>query len=185
MKRVSHLLVAASLTLTALAGAPAMAAAGKAPEPVGGLETDSFFMGAWREIARVPTKETLGCVGGETLFGRTETGAIITRETCRLQDPVAGQRKVASGTVKILNPGANTKFQITYEAKGPIKPRSEFWVLDNGQNWFIMANPAFTQASIYSRASEPDQRTKDLLSNRLKGLGFDVTKLEWPAQHPE
>ena len=142
-------------------------------------------MGAWREIARVPTKETLGCVGGEMLFGRDESGGIITRETCRLQDPVAGQRRIASGTVKILNPGSNTKYQITYEAKGPFKPKSELWVLDSGQNWFIVANPAFTQASIYSRASEPDQTTKDMLSNRLKGLGFDVTKLEWPAQHPE
>jgi len=184
MKIVHALAVTASLALTALSSG-AMAAPAKAPEPVGGLEPDSFYMGAWREIARVPTKETLGCVGGEMLFGRDETGGIITRETCRLQDPVAGQRRIASGTVKILNPGTNTKYQITYEAKGPIKPKTELWVLDSGRNWFIVANPAFTSASIYSRASEPDQATKDLLSNRLKGLGFDVTKLEWPAQHPE
>ncbi len=185
MKVAPVVVGAAALALTAVSGVPAFAALGKAPEPVGGLETDSFYMGAWREIARVPTKETLGCVGGETLFGRTETGGIITRETCRLQDPVAGQRRIASGTVKILNPGTNTKYQITYDAKGPFKPKSELWVLDSGRNWFIVANPAFTKASIYSRASEPDQTTKDLLSNRLKGLGFDVTKLEWPAQHPE
>lgn len=184
--KVAHALVAAaSLTLTALSGTAALAAPGKAPEPVGGLETDSFYMGAWREIARVPTKETLGCVGGETLFGRDHTGGIISRETCRLQDPVAGRLRVASGSVKILNPGTNTKYQITYQAKGPFKPKSEFWVLDSGRNWFIVANPAFTQASIYSRASEPDQTTKDLLANRLKSLGFDVKKLEWPAQHPE
>jgi apolipoprotein D and lipocalin family protein len=185
MKFAHALVVSAVLTLTALAGPGAMAAVAKAPEPVGGLETDSFYMGAWREIARVPTKETLGCVGGETIFGRTETGGIIVRETCRLQDPVAGQRRIASGTVKILNPGTNTKYQVTYDAKGPIKPKSELWVLDSGRNWFITTNPAFTQASIYSRASEPDQTTKDLLDNRLKGLGFDITKLEWPAQHPE
>ncbi len=183
--KFAHALVAASLTLTALSGPHALAAVAKAPEPVGGLEPDSFYMGAWREIARVPTKETLGCVGGEMLFGRDHLGGIITRETCRLQDPVAGQRRVASGTVKILNPGTNTKYQVTYEAKGRFKPKSELWVLDSGRNWFIVANPAFTQASIYSRASEPDQVTKDMLANRLKGLGFDVTKLEWPAQHPE
>jgi apolipoprotein D and lipocalin family protein len=184
MKVAPILIGAAALALATLSGAPALAA-GKAPEPVGGLETDSFYMGAWREIARVPTKETLGCVGGETLFGRDHLGGIISRETCRLQDPVSGKLRVASGTVKILNPGTNTKFLITYQAKGPFKPKSEYWVLDSGRNWFIIANPAFTSASIYSRASEPDQRTKDLLANRLKGLGFDVTKLEWPAQHPE
>jgi lipocalin len=181
----AHALVTASLTLATFTVAGALAAPAKAPEPGGGLETDSFYMGAWREIARVPTKETLGCVGGEMLFGRNENGGIITRETCRLQDPVAGRRRIASGSVKILNPGTNTKYQITYDAKGPIKPKSELWVLDSGRNWFIVSNPAFTQASIYSRASEPDQRTKDLLANRLKGLGFDVKKLEWPAQHPE
>jgi apolipoprotein D and lipocalin family protein len=185
MKVASALIVTASLTLAALAGSSAMAAVAKAPEPVGGLETDSFYMGAWREIARVPSKETLGCVGGETLFGRNDAGGIISRETCRLHDPVSGQQKAAMGTVKILNPGTNTKFQITYEAKGPFKPKSELWVLDSGRNWFIAANPAFTRASIYSRASEPDQQTKDLLANRLKGLGFDVTKLEWPEQPPE
>jgi hypothetical protein len=116
-------LVTASLALTALSGTTATAAVAKAPEPVGGLEPDSFYMGAWREIARVPTKETLGCVGGEMLFGRTETGGIITRETCRLQDPVAGQRRVASGTVKILNPGTNTKYRSPTTPRGRSSPR--------------------------------------------------------------
>ena len=172
------------LALTVLAGADALAAA-KVPQPAGQVAVDVFYMGAWREIARTPTKPTAGCIAPETLFGRDDSGGIIDRESCRMGDPVSGETRSVMGSVKILNRGANTKFQITYEGKGPFKARSEYWVLDHGQNWFIASNPSLTQASIFTRASRPDQRTKDLLAGRLKALGYDIRKLEWPAQPPE
>jgi apolipoprotein D and lipocalin family protein len=175
----------ALLALTAFA-ASTEALAATAPQPVGEVDIDLFYKGAWREIARTPTKPTAGCVAPETLFGRDDTGGIIDRESCRMGDPISGETRSVIGSVKILNPGPNTKFQITYEGgKGPFKARNEYWVLDHGQNWFIAANPSFTRASIFSRASQPGQQTKDLLAGRLKSLGYDITKLEWPAQPPE
>lgn len=176
--------VFAAMALFALVSSPVLAAA-KTPEPVGQLDVESFYKGSWREIARTPSKLTAGCVASETMFGRTDAGGMISRESCKTGDAVSGASKGVMGTVKILNPGPNTKYQITYEGKGPIKARSEYWVLDHGQNWFIASNPSFSQASIFTRASQPDQRTKDLLANRLKSLGFNIARLEWPEQPPE
>lgn len=175
----------ALLALTAFAASSDGLAATKTPQPAGQLAVDVFYMGPWREIARTPTKPTAGCIAPETLFGRDDTGGIIDRESCRMGDPVSGETRSVLGSVKILNPGPNTKFQITYEGKGPFKARSEYWVLDHGQNWFIASNPSFTRVSIFTRASRPGQQTKDLLANRLKSLGYDITKLEWPVQPPE
>ncbi len=156
----------------------------RAPQPVSKIDPASFYSGSWKEIARTPLKLTDGCVAGETRFERDDKGVLIDRDSCRMGDPVAGKEKVFAGPVTILDPGVNAKFVTAYKVKGLFTVKREYWILDSGQNWFIVSNPAFTEASIFTRTTQPGQATKDQLAARLKALGYDITKLEWPAQPP-
>lgn len=185
MKASTSLLALTAAASLAAGTAHAADAKTRAPEPSHQIDVESFYAGSWKEIARTPMKITDGCVAGETRFEKDDKGKLIDRDSCRVGDPVAGEEKVFAGPVKILNPGSNTKFSTSYKVAKLFSVKREYWVLDSGQNWFIVSNPDFTEAGIFTRTTQPSQATKDQLSGRLKALGFDTAKLEWPAQPPE
>ncbi len=50
--------------------------------------------------------------------------------------------------------------------------------------WFIVANPAFTNVSVFTRSARPDVALVGMLTARLRALGYDPAKLEFPTQFP-
>ncbi len=59
----------------------------------------------------------------------------------------------------------------------------DYWILDHADDysWFISANPDFDKLWIYTRAPPSPARLQDLIA-RARGLGYDTSKLEFPAQ---
>lgn len=181
--RSSTLLFAGGFALM-IAGCASMSATGgsRAPEPTKPIDAASHFAGRWYEIGRTPMRLTDGCVAGYTDYLR-EGGGLIQRDGCRDGTP-AGKEKVVKGPLKILNPGLNNKVHVSYRLFGFVPVGRTYWLLDHGDGWFIMATDDFKLVNLYTRDPRPPAQLVADMTARTRALGYDVSRLEFPAQFP-
>lgn len=167
-----------------VAGCASMSASGRAqaPEPANRIDAASHFTGRWYEIGRTPMKLTDGCVAGYTDYIR-DGDKLIQRDGCRDGTP-AGKEKVVAGPLKILNPGENTKVHVSYRLFGFWPVGRNYWMLDHGDGWFIMATDDFKLVNLYTRSPRPSPQLVADMTARTRSLGYDVSRLEFPAQFP-
>jgi len=178
------LVLAVGLGLTgcaAMMGGPPPAA----PEPAKPIDPARFFTGRWYEMARTPMSLTNDCMAGTTDFFTRSDGTLIERDECRKGAPT-GPVKVFQGPVDVLNPGVNNKFVVHYVFFGIIPLAAHYWVLDHADDysWFIVSTPSFHNAAILDRSPNPPQAELDALTARIRALGYDPTKLEYPPRFP-
>ena len=186
MKTRNLLLVGAgALVLAALSTTAVIAMTGKpaAPAPAKSVDADKLFTGRWAEIGRTPMKLTDGCVAGATTYSKISATRVNVRDTCQDKTPT-GKEKAIGGPGKILDPGANTKLHVSYRVFGVFPLGRDYWVLDHADDysWFISADPAFKNLWIYARDPRIGHSEVASLVARAKALGYDTTKLEFPAQ---
>lgn len=181
--KASHIALAAG-GLILLAGCASMAAPKpvRAPEPARNIEPNGFYIGRWYEIARTPMKLTDGCVAGYTDY-ITEGDKLIERDGCRDKTPM-GKEKVVAGPLTILNPGQNTKVKVAYRLFGFVPVSRTYWMLDHGDDWFIMSDPPLENVNVYTREPRPTAEKLAMLNARVTSLGYDVRKLEYPEVFP-
>ncbi len=170
--------VVAALLLTAQG-----AWAARAPEPTRPVDVKRFYSGVWAEIGRRPMSLTDGCVAGATRYTPVGPDRIDVRDTCREGSP-GGKEKAIGGPGRIDDPGINAKLHVSYRLFGFIPLGRDYWVLDHDDDytWFISADPSFANLWIYSRDPHVDAVTRERLVGRARTLGYDVSKLEFPAQ---
>ena len=162
---------------------PAGAGAQKAPEPTKAVDAARFYSGVWREIGRRPMKLTDGCVAGATEYTLAGPAKVKVRDTCTTGTPT-GAVKAIGGPGTILDPGKNAKLRVSYRFFGLIPVDRDYWVLDHADDytWFISADPSFENLWIYTRDPHVDAAQRAELVGRAKAMGYDVSKLEFPAQ---
>ncbi len=180
--------VFAVLALGAAAGALAACAstsgsAVRAPEPLKPVDAARLYDGVWREIGRRPMKLTDGCVAGATTYHRTSDTDVQVLDTCQSHTPT-GKTKSIGGPARIQDPGRNTKLHVDYKLFGFIEVGKDYWILDHDDDyrWFISADPQFKNLWIYTRDPRVSPEQKTALIERARTLGYDVSKLEFPAQ---
>ena len=177
--KAAALLAFLAMTTAALAAAAYGAAAPKAPEPARPVDAASFYAGRWYEFARTPKSFNAGCVAGVTDF-QAKDGGMTERDACHDKTP-DGKEEAVAGPLKILNPGTNTKVDVAYRLLGGLFPvHREYWVLDHGDDWFMIANPEMTEVNLYSRQPRPAQALMDKMTKQIKDLGY-AGLLEFPA----
>ena len=150
----------------------------RAPQPARAVDLERFYTGRWLEIARLPMSLTDGCVAGATTYVIQSPTRIGVRDTCQRDTPQGSEKAIgAAGT--ILDPGFNAKLRARYLG-GLIT--WEYWVLDHAEDysWFISADPKFEKLWIYTR-EVPSDAERAALVERAQALGYDVTRLEFPA----
>lgn len=150
----------------------------RAPQPAKTIDAERFYTGRWLEIARLPMGMTDGCVAGAsnyTLVGETR---VDVRDTCQVGTP-QGKERAIGGRGQIMDPGTNAKMRVRYLA-GFVT--WDYWVLDRADDysWFISADPTFDKLWIYAR-EVPSQAEREALTARAAALGYDVSRLEFPA----
>ena len=150
----------------------------RAPQPARAVDLNRYYSGRWLEIARLPMRLTDGCVAGATNYTVVSETRIDVRDTCQVGSP-AGREKAIGGRGEILDPGTNAKLRVRYVG-GLIT--WDYWVLDHADDysWFISADPTFDKLWIYTR-EVPTIDQRDRLVERARNLGYDVTRLEFPA----
>jgi apolipoprotein D and lipocalin family protein len=172
---------AATLVMLVMTTAAAFAAdAPQAPAPAKPVDAASFYAGRWYEIGRTPKSFNTGCVAGVTDF-QGKDGGIAERDACHDKAP-DGKEESISGALKILNPGQNTKVNVTYRAVFGIVPiHREYWVLDHADGWFIIASPELTEVNLYTREPHPAPALVERMTKQVKDMGY-TGQLEFPAQ---
>jgi apolipoprotein D and lipocalin family protein len=186
MKTRSLILAGAGgLLLAAMSATAVLATSQKtmAPAPAKSVDADKLFSGRWAEIGRRPMKLTDGCVAGATSYTKRSATRVDVRDTCRDKTPT-GKEKAIGGPGTILDPGTNTKLHVSYRVFGIIPLGRDYWILDHADDytWFISADPAFKNLWIYARDPRIGRPEVDRLVARAKAMGYDTTKLEFPAQ---
>ncbi|WP_372707210.1 lipocalin family protein [Brevundimonas sp.] len=150
----------------------------RAPQPVKTVDLDRFYSGRWLEIARLPLSLTDGCVAGATNYVVVNPKRVDVRDTCQVDTP-QGREKAIGARGEILDPGTNAKLRARYLG-GLVT--WDYWVLDRADDysWFISADLTFNKLWIYTR-EVPDAAALQALVARASALGYDVSRLEFPA----
>jgi apolipoprotein D and lipocalin family protein len=180
VKRILLGAVLLGLASCATGGAPPP----MAPQPLKPLDA-AFFTGRWYEITRTPNFFTNGCVAGTTDFVHGDNGQLIEQDECRKGTP-EGATKTFRGSVEFLNPPADNKFTVHYTLYGFVPFAQTYWVLDHAPDyaWFIVSNPSFQNVAILDRAPRSSPALVAELTARLKAMGYDTSKLEFPVTFP-
>ena len=164
---------AAVLTLSACSSIPAGGGPATVSVPM------SHYSGTWLEIARRPMMITHNCVAGYTTYTPGADGDIAIEDGCHKDIP-NGKLKTITGDGTLTDAGgANAKLRVKY----PLFITRDYWVLYEApdHSWFISSDPAMGDLYIYAR-SVPSDALRAEMTAKAKSLGYDVTKLEYPAQ---
>lgn len=149
-----------------------------APTPAKAVNAAQHYSGTWLEIGRRPMKLTDGCVAGFTTYTPGDPGEVAVLDGCHKGAP-GGKLKTIRGKGLIVDPGLNAKLRVRY--LGVII--RDYWVLDQGTEeggWFISVDPTMRDLYIYARRV-PSAQHRAMLTARAAALGYDVSKLEFPA----
>jgi apolipoprotein D and lipocalin family protein len=165
--------------MSAALAAVAFAAFAAAPQPRQPFDR-AHMKGRWYEIARSPNKANEGCQAGTTDWTPKPDGSFRISAACHRGSPSA-PAKVITGDVVVLNPGQNTKVKMKLLA-GIIQ--REYWIFDHAEDygWLIMGTPKGDFISIEATRPVLSPQVKAEALARARALGYDTSRLVFPAQ---
>jgi apolipoprotein D and lipocalin family protein len=157
-------------------------AAGFAPPPAPAKPVElQRYVGRWYEVARVPNHFERGkdCAAPTADYEQDAKGAVTVVQICHVDSPT-GPEKVYHATVKILDPGTNAKFKLTFY----VFLSKEYWVLDHAPDykWAIVGDPTGKFLWLFSRQPTLPADIKDAVLARARSMGYDTNRLEFPIQ---
>jgi apolipoprotein D and lipocalin family protein len=166
-------LTAALLVATALFASPASAM----PQTVGYLEPTTM-MGRWYEIARFPNQIQKGCQAGASDWTRSADGFSVV-QSCHKGAP-DGPLSLWRAKARVADPATNAKFRMTFFG-GLVS--QEYWVLDrrDADGWLILATHDGKYLWLMCQRPTLPAAARAQAVTRIRQLGFDPARLEWPA----
>jgi apolipoprotein D and lipocalin family protein len=168
LKRLTVILAATA----AFAASHAMAMA----QPVAHIEL-TRMMGRWYEVARLPNKTQHGCTAGTSDWTRTGEGFSVV-QACHRGTP-DGPLAEWKAKARVADPVSNAKFKMSFFG-GLIS--QEYWVLDQRpeEGWLILATHDGAYLWLMSQKPTLPVAVRAEAVARIKQLGFDVGRLEYP-----
>lgn len=175
--RAAALAIALAAGLSACVTAPPESA-WRAPAPLKPVDAERLWSGRWLEIGRLPMSITDGCVAGASNYVFTAPDRVAVRDTCQRDTP-QGREVAVTGSGRILDPGTNARLRVRYFG-GFVT--WDYWILDRADDysWFIASDPTFEKLFLYTREL-PTEAERQALVQRAAALGYDVSRLEFPA----
>ena len=169
--RFRSTVLAVALACAAVFAQPALALA---PEPAKKLDI-STMAGRWYEVARIPNKVQSGCGEGIAQWTRAGDGYSVI-QTCR-KGPALKEWKAKA---KVVDPRTNAKFKMSFFG-GMMS--QEYWVLDARpeQGWLILGTPGGNYLWLMSQRPSLGDAVKAQALTRVRQLGYDVSRLEFPT----
>ena len=138
------------------------------------------YQGTWLEIGRRPMWLTDGCVAGYSTYRLEKIpGEVKVEDGCYVGAP-GGRLKSVEGDGRILDLGHNNaEMRVRYPFLITFNYRVIYKSPD--KKWFISADPEMKNLWIYARAV-PSKAKLKMMVRKAGQLGYDVRKLEFPAQ---
>jgi apolipoprotein D and lipocalin family protein len=138
------------------------------------------YMGRWYEIATIPMSFQKGCVGVTADYTLRPDGEVDVVNTCR-KETLDGPERSVKGKAWVVDP-SNAKLEVQFF--WPF--HGSYWIidLDPAYGWAVVGHPSREYLWILSRTPQMDPATYDGILARLRGQGYDVSRLVKTAQLP-
>jgi apolipoprotein D and lipocalin family protein len=167
------------LIFTALAAALMLApisAAHAAVEPSRRIEI-SEMMGRWYEVARVPNSLQTGCQAGASDWTASPRGFAVV-QSCPKGTP-SGPLAVWKAKAVVADPRTNARLKMSFFG-GVVT--QDYVVLDHrpDQGWLVLATANGKYLWLMSTKPVLPALVKSQALARIRQLGFDVARLEFP-----
>jgi apolipoprotein D and lipocalin family protein len=135
------------------------------------------MMGRWYEVARFPNSIQRGCQAGASDWIRTADGFAVT-QSCHKGAP-DGPISEWKAKARVADPVSNAKFKMSFFG-GLVS--QEYWVLDQrpDEGWLILATHDGHYLWLMSTKPTLPQAVRSEAVARIRQLGFDATRLEFP-----
>jgi apolipoprotein D and lipocalin family protein len=163
-----------------LALAVAGAASASPPPPSKPVDLGRYF-GRWYEIARVPNRFENGaeCEAPTADYKQNPDGQITVVQTCH-KGSASGAEVIYRAAGHILDPGVNARLKLTFF----FLMSREYWVLDYARDyqWAIVGDPTGRFLWLLSKEPTVPETTRADMLQRARALGYDIARLEFPAQ---
>jgi apolipoprotein D and lipocalin family protein len=171
INRLALAALAAVLTL-----APVSAGA-MTVQPTGRIEI-SEMMGRWYEVARVPNQLQDGCQAGASDWTPQANGFAVV-QSCRKDSPT-GPLKTWKAKATVSDPRTNARLKMTFF--GGIVSQ-DYVVVEHRpeQGWLVLATANGKYLWLMSQKPVLPAAIKTQAIARIRQLGFDVGRLEFPV----
>ncbi len=176
LKRLTVILAAAAALAAGLLVWAAPAVAGAMAQPVAHVDP-ARMMGRWYEVARLPNMTQKGCQAGTSDWTRATEGFAVV-QACHRGSP-DGPLAEWKAHARVADPVSNAKFKMSFFG-GLIS--QEYWVLDDraDEGWLILATHDGKYLWLMSQKPILPPAVKTEAVARIKQLGFDIGRLEFP-----
>jgi len=168
---VLALLTGCSSTTTQRLGLPEL-------QTVGHVDLDRY-LGRWYDIASFPQRFQKGCTGSTATYAARDDGDIDVINRCWLGS-LSGKEKVAKGRARVVDRTTNAKLEVSF-----FRPFwGDYWIVELGANYeyAVVGHPGRDYLWILSRTPTMENRVYDGILERLKGLGYEVDRIQRVVQ---
>jgi apolipoprotein D and lipocalin family protein len=171
---IQRLILAAFAACLMLASVASPAAA---LEPTRRIEL-STMMGRWYEVARVPNQLQNGCQAGASDWTPNAKGFAVV-QSCRKDSP-DGPLKTWKAKATVADPSTNAKFRMSFFG-GVVT--QDYVVVEHRpeQGWLVLATANGKYLWLMSQKPILPTAIRSQALARIRQLGFDVGRLEFPA----
>ena len=171
---LTRLLLPSAALAACLAGSPALAAGSAQPGPRIEL---TQMMGRWYEVARIPNQLQRGCQAGASDWTRAGDGFAVV-QSCHKGSP-DGPVAQWKAKARSLDPATNSIFKMSFFGGLVSK---EYRVLEHhpDQGLLILATDDRRYLWLMSQRPVMAAAVRAQALARIKQLGFDVGRLEFP-----
>jgi apolipoprotein D and lipocalin family protein len=141
-----------------------------APQPTKPVPLQSY-LGKWYEVARLHNQPEEPCVRAQADYIAQPDGGVRVVQTCFR---ASGPPKYFRANMKIVDPGTNAKFRLTFF---PFVYK-DYWVLDYGPDngWVVLGEPTGKYLWLFSRTPNLQAHKAELVA-RAKALGYNTNAL--------
>jgi len=146
-------------------------------EPTHRIEINQM-MGRWYEVARVPNALQKGCQAGASDWTAQPRGFAVI-QSCRKGGP-GGPLSVWKARATVADPSTNAKLTMTFFG-GMVS--QNYVVVDHrpDQGWLVLATANGKYLWLMSQRPTLSAVVKSQAVARIRQLGFDVGRLEFPV----
>lgn len=138
------------------------------------------YIGKWYEIAMLPNNFQKGCNCTTAEYSIIDEETIRVINSCR-KDSVNGEVEEATGKAFVVEGTNNAKLRVQFF--WPF--RGDYWIIDldrENYQYAVVGAPSRKYLWILSRTPKMDENIFNILVEKCKTKGFDVSKLQITKQ---
>ena len=137
------------------------------------------YLGTWYEIASFPQSFQRGCTATSATYSLRADGDIDVVNRCR-NGSLEGEERVARGRARVVDRSTNARLEVSF-----FRPFwGDYWIIDLGSSYefAVIGHPSRDYLWILSRTRSMEPAVYDGIVARLRGMGYEVERLNRTPQ---